>query len=173
MSEVRLILFDRDGTLTYENENYHRDLTEVKSYPFTASALNGLRDGGYQLAVVTNQSGIGRGYWSEDEVTALHARLMAEWGLDMQWYICPHLPDAGCDCRKPNAGMITEALADHDISAKETIMVGDSAKDAAAAAAAGVEFALVLTGRGRDTLSTMKSRPAAIASIAEIETLLA
>ncbi len=148
LERYRLLLFDRDGTLNFEDAGYHRDLAEVKPYPFTGPALQRLRQR-FQLGVVTNQSGIGRGFWSAGDVEILHKRLCGEWGITMPFFICPHLPQDDCSCRKPKPGLINDALRHFNVSPDEVLMVGDSVTDLEAATAAGVDFALVLTGRGR------------------------
>jgi len=158
MKRYRLIIFDRDGTLNYEEQNYHRDLTALRPYPFSGPALRALKAAGHRLALATNQSGISHGLWSRVEVEQLHGRFFADWGLELPVYMCPHVPDDGCTCRKPLPGLILQALADHDCEAASTLMVGDSTTDAGAAGSAGVDFALVLTGRGKLT-QTRLTRP--------------
>ncbi|MEE9466418.1 MAG: HAD-IIIA family hydrolase, partial [Candidatus Neomarinimicrobiota bacterium] len=99
MKRYRLIIFDRDGTLNYEEQDYHRDLTALRPYPFTGKTLRALKTAGHLMALATNQSGISRGLWSRAEVDQLHGRFFAEWGLDLPVYMCPHMPDDGCTCR--------------------------------------------------------------------------
>ncbi len=157
--KYHLILFDRDGTLNYEEQSYHRDLAILNSYPFSGPALRTLAAAGHRLALVTNQSGIARGYWSTGEVDRLHERFFKEWRVAPGVYLCPHGPDEGCRCRKPLPGLIEQALADHECSPAAALMVGDSPADAGAARQAGVDFALVLTGRGRSTRGRMTDPP--------------
>ncbi len=159
MKRYRLLLFDRDGALTYENRQYHRDLSALPAYPFAGSLLRDLDKSGYPLAVVTNQSGIARGYWSLEEVQAAHDRLCREWGVVPRFYICPHHPDDGCQCRKPAPGLLHQALEDAGIKPESGLMIGDSLVDHGAARSAGVDFALVLTGRGRATLQQLPEPP--------------
>ena len=158
--KYRLILLDRDGTLNYEAQNHHRDLSVLRPYPFSGPALRGLTDAGHQLALVTNQSGIARGYWSIDEVDRLHKRFFKEWGVEPKVYLCPHGPGDGCGCRKPLPGLVLQALADCRCPPAAALMVGDSLADAGAAQGAGVDFALVLTGRGRTTRDLLNNPPA-------------
>lgn len=159
MKSYRLLLFDRDGTLTYENRDYHRELMALKAYPFTGSLLRDLHQAGHQLAVVTNQSGVARGYWSLKDVEAVHQRFCREWGVDPIFYVCPHHPGDGCPCRKPQPGLIRQAMAHHRSGPEATLMVGDSPADFGAAQSAGVAFALVLTGRGRLTRAQLPQPP--------------
>ena len=167
--DYRLLLFDRDGTLTYEDRNYHRDLTMVKAYPFAGPILLSLQAKGYRLGVVTNQSGISRGYWSLEEVDALHNRLAEEWSTAITWHVCPHHANEDCPCRKPKPAMINDAISAADVPLDEVLMVGDSRADAGAAEAAGVDFALVLTGRGRDTQKTLTATGVVLETVADLE----
>lgn len=150
MSRIyHLLLFDRDGTLTFENRHYHQDLSILPAYPFTGEALRGMHTSGHKLAVITNQSGIARGYFSMEEAKALHKRFCEEWQIAPKFYICPHHPDEGCRCRKPKPYLLQQAMSDHKVAAEECLMIGDSVTDYLAAEQAGIAFALVLTGRGR------------------------
>ena len=168
-----MVIFDRDGTLTYEAADYHRDLTRVRSYPFAGPLLQRLQEQGYRLAVATNQSGIGRGFWTRDEVDRLHSRLAQAWGVPLSWHLCPHHPDDHCPCRKPLPALLQEALDRAGLPAAEALMVGDSPADAGAAAAAGVEFALVLTGKGRQTRSQLGPDVLVLETVADLEAQLA
>jgi D-glycero-D-manno-heptose 1,7-bisphosphate phosphatase len=160
MNKYRLLLFDRDGTLTYENIDFHKNLSILPSYPFSANTLQLLNRAGYSIAIVTNQSGIARGYWSLDKVEKLHKRLTKEWQVPLQFYICPHHPDEDCSCRKPKAGLLKNAMMDYGSTPPECLMIGDSLIDYEAAKAAGIDFALVLTGRGRVTRERLPEIPA-------------
>lgn len=155
MLSPALILLDRDGVLNVEGEGGW--VTRPEGWAWTPGALDGLRrlGVGRRLMVVTNQSCVGRGLASRAQVDALHDWVSAEARREgvvlEQIFVCPHAPDAGCDCRKPAPGNLLAALALAGVSRAEALFVGDSATDAAAAAAAGVRFALVRTGKGRAT----------------------
>ncbi len=153
-------MFDRDGTLTYEHQGHPPDLAALSPYPFAGPLLRDLDAAGYPLAVVTNQSGVARGLWPLEDVDALHQRFSREWGVAPNFYICPHGPDDGCSCRKPEPGLLQQALVAAGAVAGRAMLIGDSLADAGAAENAGVEFALVLTGRGRTTLAHLPSPPA-------------
>lgn len=159
MKPFRLLLFDRDGTLSYENQPRHRDLSALPAYPFAGPVLKDLHSAGYLLVVVTNQSGIARGYWSREEVEATHERFCREWGVAPGLYICPHHPDDHCRCRKPEPNLLQQALADYGVVAESCLMIGDSLSDYGAARKAGVDFSLVLTGRGRGTRCQLPHPP--------------
>jgi len=158
----RLLLFDQDGTLTFENKHYHQDLSTLPAYPFTGETLRGLYASGYKLVVVTNQSGIAREYFTMEEVQALHKRFCTEWQLAPEFYICPHHPDEGCRCRKPEPYLLQQAMSDHKVAVEECLMIGDSVTDFLAAEKAGIAFALVLTGRGQLSQGQLPGSPAMV-----------
>ena len=102
---------DRDGTLI-EEVNFLSRVEDLQIFPFTLKALTLLRANGFKIHVVTNQSGIGRGIYTEQDMQAIHRQMTMDLpGLIDSFHFCPHLPDAGCRCRKPDTGMIEEATA--------------------------------------------------------------
>ena len=109
-----------------------------------------LRDGGFALVLVTNQSGIARGYFDAARLEQIHDRLrsmLAEEGLKLEAiYICPHGPDDGCNCRKPAPGMVKRAMRDLGFGPDQAVFIGDSDADMGAAAAAGVTGLQVAVG---------------------------
>ena len=147
------VLIDRDGTLNRDRGYTWRweDFEWIEGAP---EALLSLRKAGLKLAAVTNQSGVARGIYKEADVRALHARadqfLQERLGLALDgWYFCPHLPGAGCQCRKPSPGMLRRAAADLGIDLSRSYMVGDKAMDFMAGLGAGVKMSiLVRTGYG-------------------------
>jgi len=159
------LLLDRDGVLNADHGYIHR--------PEDFQPLDGVFDAlrisaaqGFTLIVITNQSGIGRGYFTQGDYDALEAhmrRLFAAQRIALTAiYHCPHHPDAGCDCRKPLPGMILRAAREHDIDLARSIMVGDKPSDAEAARAAGVAtIALVTPERGlREIVGSLMQPPA-------------
>ena len=159
MKTYRLLLFDRDGTLTYENTDFHKDLSTLSPYPFTAITLQRLHRAGFLMAVITNQSGIARGYWSMGQVETLHQQLTKEWRIPLQFYVCPHHPNDDCFCRKPRTGLIERAMVDFNLKPAQCLMIGDTITDYESARAAGIDFGLVLTGRGRATEGRLQGAP--------------
>lgn len=143
------IFLDRDGTLI-EEVNFLSRVEDLRLFPFTAEAIKLLKDNGYLVIVVTNQSGIGRDLFTEDDMHAIHAQIQTELhnAIDA-FYFCPHLPDEGCKCRKPELGMIESALADFDIDMDRSWVVGDKKIDVETGQAANLQRVLVLTGYGR------------------------
>ncbi len=155
---------DRDGVVIQE-KNYLSTPEDVELIPGTAEALKLLKSAGYCCIVVSNQSGVARGYYSEDSIKLVHGRideLLAESGAEIEaYYYCPHHPDGkveeytgNCDCRKPEPGMFIQAANEHDIDLGESIMVGDKLSDIRAAENAGCKTAyMVRTGHGEVEIS--------------------
>ncbi|UZW55075.1 D-glycero-beta-D-manno-heptose 1,7-bisphosphate 7-phosphatase [Sphingobium sp. JS3065] len=147
MSRVALFL-DRDGVLNID----HGYISRVEDFEPVEGIFEALRSAaarGYSLIVVTNQSGIGRGYFTEQDYEALEAHIQALFaanGVDLTaTYHCPHHPDAGCDCRKPKPGMILKAAREYNIDLARSTMIGDKPSDIAAAQHAGVGKAVLVT----------------------------
>jgi len=139
---------DRDGTLI-EEVNFLSDVGDLQVFPYTAEALRLLKESGFWIVVVTNQSGIGRGIYSEADMHAIHDAMQVELGGAIDaFYFCPHLPDEGCECRKPGLGMINFAQRDMAIDLERSWMIGDKRIDVETGQAAGIGSALVLTGYG-------------------------
>ncbi len=153
----RHLILDRDGVLNCEppGAGYVMEPEDFRWIPGALDGLATLRRAGVRLSVATNQSGIGRGLMGLEQLQAVHARMLAEaaagGGALDALFVCPHAPEAGCQCRKPAPGLIETAIAQSGILASETLVVGDDARDLEAAARAGVAAALVRTGKGRET----------------------
>lgn len=153
------IFVDRDGTLI-EEVNFLSRLEDLRVFPFTRPALEVLKDNGYLVIVLTNQSGIARGKYTEADMHAIHDQIQAEvGGLIDAFYFCPHLPSAECTCRKPNLGMIESAQAEFDIDMERSWMIGDKNLDVQIAKNAGIKSVLVLTGYGVKHRSQLESEP--------------
>lgn len=157
------IFLDRDGTLI-EEVNFLSRVEDLRLFPFTSDAVNQLKDSGYLVIVVTNQSGIGRGIYTEDDMHAIHAQIQVELenAIDA-FYFCPHLPDDGCECRKPGLGMIESALTDFDIDLEKSWMVGDKKIDVETGIIGNMLTALVLTGYGTEHQAMLETPPTLIA----------
>jgi histidinol-phosphate phosphatase family protein len=147
-SRPAAVLLDRDGTLVHDVP-YNGDPAAVLPMPGARGALERLRAAGVRLAVVSNQSGVGRGLLSESDVRAVDARIEELLGPLGPWMICPHAPDDGCTCRKPAPGLIVRASNALRVPASECVVVGDIGADVAAARAAGARSVLVPTERTR------------------------
>jgi D-glycero-D-manno-heptose 1,7-bisphosphate phosphatase len=163
------IFIDRDGTIN-EDIGYVSTPEQLSVYPWTAQAIRLINEAGVRVVVVTNQSGIARGFYTEDVLRAIHQRLIEELArqgarLDAVYY-CPHHPRIGnpsyrreCDCRKPKPGMLQRAAREHGINLSRSWVIGDKSSDVNLAAAAGAHSALVLTGYGLETSRNRESWP--------------
>jgi len=154
----RGVILDRDGTLI-EEVGYLSRLDQVSFFPYTVDAVRLLNRAGLAVIVATNQAGIAKGFFDEAFVGAAHreiaAKLEAGGARVDGFYYCPHHPDGViepyrtvCDCRKPKAGMIKQAAADHEFALSRSFVVGDRLSDLEAAGASGASGALVRTGYG-------------------------
>jgi histidinol-phosphate phosphatase family protein len=136
------ILFDRDGTLV-EDVPYNGNPALVVPRNQARQALEYVRERGVPTAVVTNQSGIGRGLITLLQMEAVNRRIEELLGPLGPWLFCPHHPDEGCECRKPAAEMLLQAAQQVGVAARDCAYIGDTANDMAAARAAGARAVLV------------------------------
>ncbi len=147
------VLLDRDGTIIVEKE-YLADPAGVELLPGAAAGLRAMRDLGCLLAVVTNQSGVGRGYYTLEDMHAVNRRmveLLAREGIALDGiYFCPHAPESGCACRKPQPGLGLQAARELGFDPQDAVIVGDKQADMGLARALGARGILVRTGYGRD-----------------------
>ena len=156
-----VLFVDRDGVVI-EDRDYLADPDGVVLVPGAAAALARARDAGFSLVGLSNQSGVGRGYFGEPELAAVMTRcdeLLAAAGvrLDAVHY-CPHAPDAGCRCRKPRPGLLDDAARTVPYAAESSWMVGDKASDVALARDAGLGAVHVLTGHGAAERAAVAAR---------------
>lgn len=158
MTHVKpIILLDRDGVINRDSDAYVKSVDEWIPLPGSIESIAALSKAGFQVFVITNQSGIARGYYSEATLNAMHEKMKAlveeEGGAIAGIEYCPHGPDDGCDCRKPKTGMLEAIETKLGLSFETTpaIMVGDSLRDLQAGQARGCAPVLVLTGNGRET----------------------
>jgi D-glycero-D-manno-heptose 1,7-bisphosphate phosphatase len=137
---ARAVCLDRDGTVIHD-ANYPRDPRDVRLIPGAAEALAELQRQGYLIVLVSNQSGIGRGYLTPEEADRVHRRVLAELGaacvrVDGAYY-CPHAPEDGCECRKPAPGLLLQAARELRFDPARSFMVGDKESDVEAGRRAG------------------------------------
>ena len=156
MAERKLCLLDRDGVLNIDKDYLHK-AEDVEWIPGSREAIAWLNRQGVQVVVVTNQSGVARGFFTEDTVRMLHDWMASEvkkaGGVIAAFYYCPHLPgaavkqyDVDCNCRKPRPGMVLQAMADFNVQPNNAFLIGDSPRDIEAAEAAGVKGYLYTGG---------------------------
>ncbi|WP_207264400.1 D-glycero-beta-D-manno-heptose 1,7-bisphosphate 7-phosphatase [Desulfovibrio sp. Huiquan2017] len=147
----RYVLLDRDGTII-RDKHYLHDPDGVELLPQAAEGLKRMQGMGFGLAVLTNQSGIGRGYYDEDSVIACNRRmteLLAGQGVVIDGvFFCPHAPGDNCNCRKPKPGLMQRAAAELDFDPAQAFMIGDKAADIDLGRNTGAGTILVRTGKG-------------------------
>lgn len=141
MPSVRAIFLDRDGVLTRERSDYVKNQDELDLLPGIFKPLREIRNRGFRIILVTNQSVVGRGLASHETLRMIHQKLSDELEkngcyLDAIYY-CPHLPQDGCDCRKPQPGMILRAARELGIDLNRSWLIGDKEIDMEAARRAG------------------------------------
>jgi len=157
----RAVFLDRDGTINEEIYNPKtgvpsapRDPSQFRLLPRVGNAIKLLNDAGLKVVVITNQSGVARGYLTEEALRRVHKKLEDELSkkgasLDAIYY-CPHHPDDECGCRKPKIGMLAQAAQDLNIDLKNSYMIGDKISDLKPGIKLGCKTILVLTGQGKD-----------------------
>jgi histidinol-phosphate phosphatase family protein len=145
MYRRKAVFLDRDGTII-EDTGYISDPELVQFLPGAAEALQRLQSAGYLLVIVSNQSGIGRGWITEDQYRQVQHRLLEELQkqnvLITRSYYCPHAPETGCLCRKPGPGLLEQAARELQIDLSRSWMVGDRTSDIEAGHAAGCRTVL-------------------------------
>jgi len=163
----RAVFLDRDGTIM-EDANYVGEVERVVLIPSAGTALRRLRDAGYKLFVITNQSGVARGYFSSEAVEQIHAHLDEQFGAAGvtfdRYFVCPHHPEDNCNCRKPKPKFLLEAANEYKLDLARCFMIGDRPSDIQAGINAGARTVLVLTGVGKETLAQGDVRPNHVAA---------
>jgi D-glycero-D-manno-heptose 1,7-bisphosphate phosphatase len=174
ITKPRAVLFDRDGTLVVDVP-YNGNPDLVEPMPGARDALDLLRAAGIPTAVVSNQSAIGRGLITPDQCDAVFARLAELLGPLGPVTICPHTPEDGCDCRKPQPGLVRRAAAALGVPVEDCVMIGDIGADVQAAQAAGARAVLVPTPQTRPEEIVYAEQHACVASdlLAAVRLLLA
>lgn len=165
--KAKAVFFDRDGVLNVDVAYLYK-IEDLRWIDGAREAVAYLTQLGYTIFVVTNQSGIARGYYTVEQMNELHAYMQREiaaaGGKIEKIYYCPHHPEGSvpeytgvCDCRKPKPGMLLQALADYDIDKEQSFLVGDSKRDVEAAEAAGVKGYLYTGGNLLDFVKNIVS----------------
>jgi len=170
----RAIFLDRDGVIIENRSEYVRNWSDVEMFPGAIQALSHLRE--YKVVVITNQSAVGRGLMTIETAQEINNQLVETIkqgnGQINAVYMCPHAPDAQCNCRKPNPGLLLQAAQDLSLDLSQSWMIGDAWSDLLAGKAAGVRnVALVKTGRGNEQL--LHPKPETLADYYVFNDLLA
>ena len=157
----RLILLDRDGVLNVDRVNSVRTVADLEVESGAIEGCRLLKDAGYPLGVISNQSAVGRGWMSEADLDAVNAELDRRLGgvIDA-WFVCPHAPDDGCRCRKPGTLLLEQAQAEFGFDPRLTWFVVDADRDVEAARRFGCRPALLRTGKGPAAIAAYPDVPA-------------
>ena len=162
MSEQQFVLLDRDGTIIVER-NYLSDPDQVELLPGVAEGLHRLQNMGLGLVIITNQSGLGRGYFHEAQLDRVHQRmktlLQAEDVILDGIYVCPHRPEEHCSCRKPNPGLVLAAASELGFEPSACLVIGDKPSDIELGRRIGATTFLVRTGYGMQSLTRAACQP--------------
>jgi len=165
----KCVFLDRDGTINKENRTKNNpfgfmwDMSDLSLIKGVSKGIALLNKAGYKTVVITNQSGIARGFFNEGFVKKVHNeidRRIAKKGAHIdRWYYCPHHPTCGmekykieCNCRKPKTGLVEKAVTELNISLENSFFVGDNLRDMETGWNSGIKTILVLTGNGKKTL---------------------
>lgn len=153
---AKMVILDRDGVINRDSDNYIKSPDEWIALPGSLEAITRLKKAGYLVTVASNQSGVARGLFSEEDLQKIHAKLeqqlaMRGSGVDGIFY-CPHGPKDNCICRKPKPGLLFQIAAKFDIELAQTPFVGDSISDVKAAEMAKARPVLVRTGNGEEVM---------------------
>ncbi|HEX5513118.1 MAG TPA: D-glycero-beta-D-manno-heptose 1,7-bisphosphate 7-phosphatase [Gammaproteobacteria bacterium] len=163
---MALVVLDRDGVINEDSDEFIRSLDDWRPVPGSLEAIARLNQAGFEVVVFTNQSGIARGYFDRDTLAQIHRRMLAEiqalGGRLAGIYICPHGPDDGCSCRKPQPGLLRQIEQELGVDLRGVPVIGDSRRDLEAAAAVGARPILVKTGKGLRTLQEPLPPPAEV-----------
>jgi D-glycero-D-manno-heptose 1,7-bisphosphate phosphatase len=160
MNSKKLIILDRDGVINRDSDAFVKSVDEFILIEGSAAAIAQLNQHGFIIAVATNQSGLARGYFTEQDLAAMHAKMLEaveQAGGEISLIVhCPHGPDDHCNCRKPLAGLITSIEEQLSLSADGAVMIGDSLRDLQAGIIKGCRPILVKTGKGLKTLEKLQ-----------------
>ncbi len=147
MAKRRAVILDRDGVINDHQLGYVTSWAQFRFMPGALAALRRLHEAGWLVVVATNQSAVGRGMMTQNDLEEMHARMLAEvqqaGGRIERVFTCPHRPEEGCNCRKPKPGLLLEAAREYDLDLSGCYLVGDSWRDIAAGQAVGCTTILV------------------------------
>ncbi len=173
---MKLLILDRDGVINQDSDNFIKSVDEWLPIPGSIEAIARLSRSGFRIYIATNQSGLGRGLFSLQQLEAMHEKLQQlvhDLGGSIEGiYYCPHRPDDNCPCRKPKPGLLLQIAQHAGTSLQSVPVVGDSLRDLEAAIKVDAKPILVMTGKGRNTITTLRnSDPEMLRKIAVYESL--
>ena len=161
-----VIVLDRDGVINEDSDDYIKNPDEWRPIAGSLEAIASLTQAGFRIVVASNQSGVDRGLYSLKDLDAINAKMAAAitaaGGALSGIYYCPHLPNEGCDCRKPATGMLDRARNELGFEWDGALLVGDKSSDLELAHRVGAQPILVLTGYGRKTAAAASSSDIAV-----------
>lgn len=169
---AKLVILDRDGVINHDSDEFIRTPDEWRPIDGSLEGIAMLSAAGFEVAVATNQSGIGRKLLDKPTLEAIHEKMrrhVREAGGNLGRVVyCPHHPDDDCDCRKPLPGLFLRLSHQYGRSLDGVPMIGDSLRDIDAAIAAGGRPVLVLTGNGRRTAAKIAARGEEVETYADL-----
>jgi D-glycero-D-manno-heptose 1,7-bisphosphate phosphatase len=153
--QPKVVVLDRDGVINVDSPDFIKTPDEWHAIPGSLEAIAKLKQAGFEVAIATNQSGVGRGLFSIDTLWDIHRKMLAEilaaGGYVKRIFFCLHTPEDNCDCRKPKPGLMNQIAEYFACGFDHMIMIGDAARDLQAAESVGARAILVRTGKGIQT----------------------
>ena len=141
MNKLKTVFVDRDGVINQERSDYVKSISELEIYPNVAKNIKLLKDAGFLVIVITNQSAVNRGIITHEIVNQIHDSIqdhLKKYGTFLDgFYYCPHTPNENCNCRKPKPGLLQQAILELNIDLNSSWMIGDSDSDIEAADSVG------------------------------------
>ena len=141
MNKLKTVFLDRDGVINQERSDYVKSISELEIYPNVAKNIKLLKDAGFLVIVITNQSAVNRGIITHEIVSQIHNSIqdhLKKYGTFLDgFYYCPHTPNENCNCRKPKSGLLQQAILELNIDLNSSWMIGDSDSDIEAADSVG------------------------------------
>ena len=155
LAQPTVVVLDRDGVINADSPDYIKTPDEWHALPGSLAAIARLKQAGFEVAIATNQSGVGRGLFSIDTLWDIHHKMLAEilaaGGYVKRIFFCLHTPEDNCECRKPKPGLLIQVAEYFACGFDHMIMIGDAARDLQAAKTVGARPILVRTGKGSTT----------------------
>ena len=137
MNKLKTVFVDRDGVINQERSDYVKSISELEIYPNVAKNIKLLKDAGFLVIVITNQSAVNRGIVTHEMINQIHNSIqdhLKKYGTFLDgFYYCPHTPNENCNCRKPKPGLLQQAILELNIDLNSSWMIGDSDSDIEAA----------------------------------------